>query len=47
MSVVFIMEGGFLHIEVVEGNIGVAQSDGVMDGRGIVHSSPGFKDVSE
>ena len=47
LSVVFIVGGRFLGVEVSECDIGTEEVDGVPNGRGVSDDCSGFKDASE
>ena len=47
LSVVFVIGGGFLGIEVPERDIGAEEVDGVADSGGVSDGCPGFEDTSE
>ena len=47
LSVVFIPRAWLLHVEIVEGLVGVEEVNGIADGRGVTDSGVGFKDASE
>ena len=47
LSVVFVVGGGFLGIEVPERDIGVEEVDGVPDSGGVSNSCSGLEDTSE
>ena len=47
LSIIFIMGGRFLRIEVAEGNVGVEKINGITDGGGVMNSGARFEDVGE
>ena len=47
LSVIFVIGGGLFSVEVAKGNIGVEESDGIVDGGGVMDSGSGFKDACE